>query len=102
MLETDEGCGKKRAQQDESSREQGEGGADDNFPQAALMELVNAGQRPEGDGHLEEKDSRWKERVEAHLACLRNSSKIVWPELGELTHPLNEIIYTKCVAVPGT
>ena len=64
------------------------------------MELVNAGQRPEGDRHLKEDGSRWKERVEAHLPCLRNTSKIVWPELGELTRPLNEIIYSKCVVCP--
>lgn len=52
--------------------------------------------------YLEEESSRWKERVETDLTCLRSSSRIVWPELGEETCPLNEIIYTKLVAVPGT
>lgn len=52
--------------------------------------------------YLEEESSRWRERVETHLACLRSSSRIVWPELGEETCPLNGIIYTKRVAVPGT
>lgn len=47
--------------------------------------------------YLEEESSRWKERVETHLACLRSSSRIVWPELGEETRPLNGIIYTKLV-----
>lgn len=52
--------------------------------------------------YLEEESSRWKERVETHLTLLRRSSGIVWPELGEETRPLNEIIYAKLVAVPGT
>lgn len=52
--------------------------------------------------YLEEESSRWKERVETHLTRLRRSSGIVWPELGEETRPLHEIIYARLVAVPGT